>query len=223
MRIRNLLTDKVFLFALYIIYTIGIVGHAVDETFPYMIALTPYVLLIFGTSVLIRTTGIDIKILIWCLATYIFTFTVEVIGVHSGIIFGEYSYGSALGLKLLRVPLVIGLYWVIVVLGAMTIARLLCKRIVRGYSLCCASLAGLLTAIFDIPLEIVAVNLDYWQWTASAAPLQNYIAWFVVAFLVTLVYCRVRIQTKGTVIVHYFIIQFAFLIFLDILILTGRI
>jgi putative membrane protein len=221
--IRNLLNDKSLLFALYTIYTLGIIGHAVDITFPYMIALTPYVLLFFGGLVLIRTTGFDTRLLLWCFATYIFTFAVEVIGVHSGILFGEYQYGNTLGAKLFGVPLVIGLYWVIIVLGAMTIARRLCASIKRGYTLCCAFLAGLLTAIFDIPLEIVAVNLDYWQWTTSAAPVQNYVVWFVVAFLITLVYCRVKVQTKGTVIIHYFVIQFLFLTCLDILIFMNLI
>ncbi|UCG30711.1 MAG: carotenoid biosynthesis protein [candidate division WOR-3 bacterium] len=216
--IRRFFNDKVLLFVLYAVYAAGIVGHAVDITFPYMLALTPYVLLISGAAALLRTTGIDIKFMLWCLGTFIFTFAVEVLGVHSGIIFGEYHYGGTLGIKFLEVPLVIGLYWVIVVLGAITIASRLCNRILAGNCWCCALLAGSLTAVFDIPLEIVAVNLDYWQWTLPVAPLQNYIAWFIVAFLVTLSYCKSGLRTKGTVIIHYFVIQFLFLILLDILI-----
>ena len=222
-KIGRFLNDRVLLFALYTIYAIGVIGHAVDITFPYMLTLTPYVLLLFGGIVLIRTTGTETRLLLWCLVTYIFTSAVEIVGVHSGMPFGEYHYGSTLGLKILGVPLVIGLYWVIIVLGEMTIARKLCVRIVRGHTLFCAFLAGLLTAIFDIPLEIVAINLGYWQWEASVAPLQNYVAWFFVAFLITLAYCKVKIQIKGTLIVHYYVIQFLFLLCLDILIFTGLI
>jgi len=219
-KINRFLNERALLFILYAIYTIGVIGHAFDLTFPYMITLTPYVLLLFGGVVLIRTTGTDTRLLLWCLVTYIFTFAVEIVGVHSSIPFGEYHYGNTLGLKVAGVPLVIGLYWVIIVLGAIAIARRICARIVRGHAFCCAFLAGSFTAIFDIPLEIVAINLDYWQWNASVAPLQNYIAWFMVAFLITLTYCKMKIQIKGMLIIHYFVIQFLFLLCLDILIFT---
>lgn len=208
--------DGIFTFVLYSFYAVGVLGHLVEKTFPAMIILTPFVLLVFGLAVLLRTAWHDYRLLIWCLAAYLFTFTVEALGVHSGLIFGEYYYGNTLGLKFLGVPLVIGFNWVIVVLGAITIA----KRI-SGNVFLSALLAAFFTAIFDIPLEIVAVNLDYWQWAGGIVPLQNYLAWFVVAFIVALSFNYLKLETKGKVIIHYFFIQFFFFILIDLMIYTN--
>lgn len=208
--------NGIFIFILYSFYAVGVLGHLVDKTFPFMIILTPFVLLVFGLAVLLHTTGRDHRLLIWCLAAYLFTFAVEALGVHSGSIFGEYYYGDTLGLKLLGVPLVIGFNWVIVVLGAITLARKISRK-----PLLSALLAASFTAIFDIPLEIVAVNLNYWQWTGGFVPFQNYLAWFVVAFIVALSFNYLKLEAKGKVIIHYFFIQFFFFILIDLMIFLN--
>ena len=50
---------------------------------------------------------------------FILCFTVgmiaEIIGVNKGFIFGEYSYGNALGTKVFGVPILIGINWCILV------------------------------------------------------------------------------------------------------------
>lgn len=208
--------DDVFMFILYSFYAVGILGHLNDSTFPYMMKLTPFVLLIFGLAVLLRTTGRDYKFLIWCLVAYIFTFLVEALGVHSGLVFGEYYYGNTLGMKLLQVPLVIGFNWVIVVLGAIALARNISRHFI--YS---ALLAALFTAIFDVPLEVVAVHLDYWHWMPGFVPFQNYVAWFVVAFVVSLSFNCLKVEPKGKIVIHYFFIQFFFFIVIDLMILMD--
>jgi putative membrane protein len=208
--------DGIFVFILYSFYAVGILGHLVNRTFPLMMILTPFVLLVFGLAVLLRTTAVDRKLLLWCFLAYIFTFTVEALGVHSGAIFGEYHYGSTLGLKLLRVPLVIGFNWVLVVLGAITLARKISNHII--YS---ALLAALFTALFDIPLEIVAINLDYWHWAQGTVPFQNYFAWFIVAFIVALSFNYFRLKPKGNIVIHYFFIQLIFFILIDVMIYAN--
>ena len=208
--------EGIFVFMLYGFYAVGIIGHVFDRTYPYMMALTPFVLLVFGLAVLLRTIGRDHKFLFWCLATHIFTFSVEALGVHSGAIFGEYYYGNTLGIKLFQVPLVIGFNWVIVVIGAIAIARRISRKNLHS-----ALLAALFTAGFDIPLEIVAINLDYWHWTMGFAPLRNYVAWFAVAFIVALSFNYFKLETKGKVIIHYFFIQLIFFILIDIMVLTN--
>lgn len=206
------------IFVLYSFYAVGAIGHILDRTYPYMIVLTPFVLLVFGIAVLINTTGYNPKFLLWCLAAYLFTFSIEVLGVHTGKIFGQYHYGDTLGIKLLGVPLVIGFNWVIVVLGAIALA----KKISRN-TFCSSLLAALFTVGFDIPLEIVAVNLDYWHWPGGFVPLQNYIAWFVVALIVALSFDYLKLQTKSRAIIHYFLIQFIFFFVIDILIFANLI
>jgi len=208
--------EDIFIFVLYSFYAVGIVGHVLDKTYPYMMVLTPFVLLVFGLAVLLSTTDLDYKLLLWCLVAYVFTFSVETLGVQSGMIFGQYHYGNTLGIKLVDVPLVIGFNWVIVVLGAIAIARRISSKKLHS-----ALLAALFTVGFDVPLEIVAVNLDYWHWTQGFVPMQNYVAWFVVAFIVALSFNYLSLKIKGKVIIHYFVIQFIFFVLLDIMIFTN--
>jgi putative membrane protein len=208
--------EDIFIFVLYSFYAVGIVGHVFEKTYPYMMVLTPFVLLVFGLAVLLSTTGRDYKLLLWCLVAYVFTFSVEALGVQSGMIFGQYHYGNTLGIKLVGVPLVIGFNWVIVVLGAIAIARRISSKKLHS-----ALLAALFTVGFDIPLEIVAVNLDYWHWTQGFVPMQNYVAWFVVAFIVALSFNYLNLKIKGKAIIHYFVIQFIFFVLIDIMIFTN--
>ena len=79
-------------------------------------------------------------------------------------------------------PLIIAFNWVMVVNGAVCIAR----RIGRfgtegGGRLALPLLAGAIAAAFDWIMEPVAIRLDYWTWAGGGIPLQNYVAWFVLA------------------------------------------
>ena len=216
---RNYLSQHkydIFIFILYSFYAIGIIGHVLDKTYPHMMTLTPFVLLIFGLAVLLLTTGSDYRLILWCLLAYFFTFSIEALGVHYGMIFGQYYYGNTLGIKLLGVPLVIGFNWVIIVLGAVAIARRISNN--KLYS---ALLAALFTVGLVIPLEIVAVNLDYWHWTQGFVPLQNYLAWFAVAFIVALSFNYLNLKVRDKIIIHYFFIQFAFFVLIDVMILID--
>lgn len=214
--IVRFIKKNLFLCILYSFYAVGIIGHIINITFPYMITLTPYVLLVFGIVVLYRSTRFDRKLLLWCLGTYICTFLVEALGVYTGVIFGSYYYGNTLGIQLFDVPLVIGFNWVLVVLGAISLAQ----RFIRSDVLSSIA-AGALTALFDIPLEIVAVHLDYWHWERAAVPLQNYVAWFCVAFVAAFVFNRSKMKPKSTVAIHYFFVQLFFFIVIDVFIFLG--
>ena len=52
--------------------------------------------------------------------------------------------------------------------------------------------------LYDVILENIAPIIDMWSWTSNLIPLQNYIAWFIIAFLFqSLVkFADVKIQNK---------------------------
>ena len=52
----------------------------------------------------------------WALTMFL-GFGVEVIGVETGLLFGDYEYGSGLGPKVLKVPMLMGVLWWILLLG----------------------------------------------------------------------------------------------------------
>lgn len=111
------------------------------------------------------------------------TFLIEVIGAKTGLVFGAYKYGNTLGFKVFEVPLVIGLNWFFIILRAVNIVQ---KKI--NSKLLIAFFVGLISTIFDIFLEPVAIKFDYWTWENNIIPLQNYIACFVISFVFTLFY-----------------------------------
>ena len=134
--------------------------------------------------------------------TYVLTFTIEAVGVWTGAIFGEYEYGRTLGPGPFGVPLVIGFNWVIVVMGSTELARMYFKDR-RIYPI----IAGAVAVIFDIILEPVAMELDYWDWAGGEIPIQNYVAWFVIATLMATTYSLVRKKGASKTLIAYLLLQ----------------
>ncbi len=130
---------------------------------------------------------------------------VEIAGVATGAIFGEYSYGATLGPKLFGVPIVIGFNWALLVLCTAAIAsRVNVPNVGKA-----AIAAGLMVGL-DVLMEPVAIQLDFWSWAAAEIPLQNYLAWFVVAFALLLVVFRQQKAVRNPVDEVLFVIQCVF-------------
>lgn len=198
-------------------FAIGTIGHHIDSTRTIMLQLTPYVLLLFGLSVLIplwisRSWGV----LLWLAGTFAVTFALEAIGVATGVIFGQYEYGPTLGLKLLQVPLIIGFNWVIVVLGSVRISAWILSKASPGRTSVALVLGpllvGLLAVLFDLVLEPVAMRFDYWQWTSGIIPMRNYVAWFVIAAVVSLPSFLMKDRAAIGLAAYYVTVQFIFLV-----------
>jgi len=71
-------------------------------------------------------------------------------------------------------------------------------------------LAAILTALYDVTIEPVAIALDYWQWHAGEIPLQNYLAWAAIAFLISLPLYLFNIRFRSPVLRVYFFAQLFF-------------
>mgnify|MGYP000685406031 CR=1 FL=1 len=191
-------------------YTVGVIGHLIDFTLPLMKILTPFTLLLTGGTVLFFSQkNTDNKMLFWVIITYSITFTLEVIGVKTGLIFGNYSYGKTLGLNLFEVPLIIGFNWVLVVMGAIQLS----KKLFNDYFFI-ALFTGIFAVIFDFFLEPIAIMLDYWSWNGNHVPLHNYIAWFVIAFMFSILFQKMKITINSTLAERYFLTQLTFFIIL---------
>ena len=172
-------------FFVVVLYVVGLVGHLVDQALPLVLFLTPGFLLLLGGMVLAPAFAVQgWRFALWMAITYVFVFLVEVAGVATGVIFGEYAYGPTLGWSWLGVPLIIGFNWVVPVNGAVGIASRIVPW-VQGLRrrIAVVLLTGLLAMTFDFVMEPVAVRFDYWQWVGGLIPLRNYLAWFVTAAL----------------------------------------
>lgn len=203
----SLKKEEIFI---YIIYAVGVAGHLIELSLPLMKTLTPFTLLLTGGVVLFYSyKNSNGKIILWVIVTYLITFFLEVVGVKTGFVFGQYSYGNTLGLKLFEVPLIIGFNWVLVVMGAIKLS----EKIFKDYFFI-ALLTGIFSVAFDFFLEPIAIKLDYWSWEGIKVPMQNYFAWFVIAFLFSILFQKIKIEIKTTLVEKYFLTQLIFFVIL---------
>lgn len=189
---------------LLLLHAVGLIGLLSDRQ-SWFLALTPINLLLSAALVWWNHNGWSgTKIAVLVLA-FLVGMAVEIAGVATGVIFGEYSYGATLGPKLFAVPIVIGVNWAMLVYcSGVLVARLQLALWLK------AAIAAALMVGLDVLLEPVAIKLDFWSWAEAAIPLQNYVAWFVVAFGLLLVFHRTFKATSNRVAVVLFLLQVAF-------------
>lgn len=192
---------------IYIYFLAGVLWHLLDFSRTIVLYLTPYTL--FIASILVIYFGnkkIEIKLISWLFGTFIFTMLIEILGVKSGSIFGNYSYGSILGLKYCDVPIVIGINWTIVIYGLYTIS----DKIISQSIILKSFLVGVMAVLFDLILEPVAVKLNYWNWQSVTIPVQNYLSWFLISAGVSFIGAKVKLNTDNTLVIHYLFAQYLF-------------
>lgn len=200
------LNDNAAAAIIYIIFGVGITGHILAVTYPIMLTMTPYVLLLLGLFLIYRIAddGKE-KLLYWMTGVFLFTSLMEIIGVKTGYIFGEYEYGNILALKVFEVPLIIGFNWTFVILGAISLSQ----RITQS-KLLIVFLTGIMAVIFDIILEPAAIELGYWRWIENSIPLLNYVSWFLIAVTAAAAFVSLAAVKLSLLPGKYFMVQFVF-------------
>ena len=115
-------------------------------------------------------------------------FAADVVGVHSGLPFGRYAYGSLLGPRLAGVPLVVALAWTMLAWPAAVVAR----RLVRG-TVARVAVGAWALAAWDVFLDPQMVAAGAWHWHqpsphlpgVTGVPLTDYAGWLLVAAVIS--------------------------------------
>ena len=129
----------------------------------------------------------------------------EIVGVIRGDIFGQYYYGENLGFKVWGVPLMIGIYWAVLTTVTHQMARAVTKNMFMIALIGASLMVGL-----DVLMEQMAHSFDFWHFTGNFAPFQNYITWFIAAFIFQLVAYRYYPKGGSYFASHLFLNQIAF-------------
>lgn len=112
----------------------------------------------------------------------------EAVGVRTGVPFGRYAYADSLGSKVLDVPVIVPLAWVMMSYPCLLLGR----RLARGASHKTAVVAltgGLTLAAWDLFLDPQMVAAGHWTWAhpipalpaIPGIPVTNFAGWVVVA------------------------------------------
>jgi putative membrane protein len=203
-------TGPVALGIFLIFYGVGILGHLIEALRPTMVAMTPFFLPLMGLLSLSFLFFMGHHTLWrWLGGTVAVTWLIEVLGVHTGLVFGEYVYGRGLGSPILGVPPLIGFNWALVCLGMLLWVAPWAE--VRGVP---RGGVALITAVlatgFDWVMEPVAISLGYWSWSGGDIPAQNYVAWFTIALGASWVYLRGPERARSRLPAYHVLAQLVF-------------
>ncbi|MEA4982357.1 MAG: carotenoid biosynthesis protein [Paludibacter sp.] len=195
---------------LIIFYIIGVAGMLLPVTSGLFIFLTPVALLMsFGLLMMNHQPGYNAKNTAVFSFIFISGIVVELIGVHTGLIFGNYIYGKGLGLKIFDTPLLIGMNWLLLVYTTGTIMQKVnitpVLRIAAGATM---------MLIYDLVLEQVAPKMDMWSWENSEVPVNNYIAWWLIAVFFHSLIELFGIKLKNPLSITILVTQFLFFVVL---------
>ncbi len=188
-KFSRLTIAKIIVVALHLV---GIIGLSLPEYRWLFLFLTPYQLLSTMILILAFHRGYNDAFPIFATAAFWIGFGSELIGIHTGYLYGDYVYGSTLGPKLWDVPIVIGVNWFILVYLTGTVFH---KSIPNDYY--AAFLGAVSMTALDYNMEPVAVALDFWSWKFDIIPPGNYLGWFGVSFLIHLIYRKAKFEKEN--------------------------
>jgi putative membrane protein len=218
--------NKLFwsVFILMLVHAAGAIGMAFFDTRLFS-AMTPYNLMLMFILLIWNEEQKNKRFLSAFLIAFYVGLFAELIGVNTQILFGNYSYGTVLGLKFISVPILIGVNWFIIVFSTYQLAGYLLKKFsfkwhnLKSNSnafITQALLAALFAVLFDWLMEPVALKLGFWFWKDDIIPFFNYTCWFIFSFLISLSFNLLAIKGINRFATFLIVVQTIFFIFLRI-------
>jgi uncharacterized membrane protein len=164
-------------------------------------------LLVFVVWHAVLTKGWKRSLIMFGLS-FIVAFGAEALGVNFGLVFGHYYYTSALGPSLFGVPFLAALAWEPIVYAAFCISDMLSLRTPNRSPvfkqtisiIWVAAMGAFATTAWDMMIDPIAVSQGWWVWVgggpyvpyvANGVPIQNFVGWLGVAFVISLIYRKV--------------------------------
>ena len=218
------------LFAL-VLHLVGLVGMVwIDKT--WFSVLTPLNLLLMVVGIVWTQSNRSTGFLVSIAVAFVAGMATESIGVNTGLLFGDYIYGTVLGPRVLGVPLIIGFNWFMVSFASAAVTELLLDRLFIPLKrtgnpgvkdlflrdLLHVSMAATAATAFDWIMEPVAVELGFWTWTGGQGiPFMNYACWFMLSWLLVIAMKMLRVDTRNLFASNLFLVQALFFAILRLL------
>ena len=190
-------------FILY--YAVGLGLFMIPITRQLFSRLTPLSLILTFAIIMVFHNTWKWKTIMAFVIVFLAAIFIEIAGVQTGILFGSYEYGDALGIKVSDTPVIIGLNWLFLIyctsaiVNTLSIPRI--ARILIG--------SGLMVA-YDLVLEYVAPVTDMWSWETSYPGIRNFGMWFLVSLVFHSLFQWLDLRIKNKPAPYLFLIQFLF-------------
>ncbi|MEO6231599.1 MAG: carotenoid biosynthesis protein [Ferruginibacter sp.] len=207
-------------------HSIGLIGILFFDGH-FFVNATPFNLLLSLCLLIWTQRNINASFLVFILSVFGIGFLAEVVGVNTGILFGDYSYGKVLGIQWMNVPLLIGVNWIIIIYCCgISVHAMMMKFINRiaaeskkpPIALKALSViidGATLAVIFDWLMEPVAVKLGFWSWQGTEGiPVYNYICWLMVSILLLTIFHFLPFKKENKFAVNLLLIQAMFFLVL---------
>lgn len=224
--IKNISKYQVATAVAIFFHSIGLLGILFFKT-DFFIQSTPINLLL-SFSLLVWTQGSkNIAFVLFMAAAFLTGFFAEVVGVNTGLLFGDYSYGKVLGFQFMKVPFIIAVNWFIIIYCCGISTHTLLLKVINKVATDTKEPPMILKAMsvivdgatlavtFDWLMEPVAVKLGFWTWHGDGSiPLYNYICWFIISMLLLTIFHFCRFEKRNKFAVNLLLIQALFFLIL---------
>jgi putative membrane protein len=162
--IPNKPTSIISIGIIWLFHICGMIGISYGNK-EFFLAFTPINLFISFVLLFINQVQLEKPELNAALIIFFIGMISEILGVNYGLIFGDYVYLDNLGFKVLGVPVLIGVNWIILtfITGSMSSYIIKNKHI--------AALTGaILMILLDLIIEPVAPLLGFWIFDLPTVP-----------------------------------------------------
>ena len=205
--------DWFFIKNIIVFYVIGIIGFSIKYTYSIFIHLTPVVLLMsLALLFYYDRKNITTKKILFYVFIYISSLFIEMYGVNTGILFGDYTYGKGLGVKIIETPILIGINWVLMIYITSSIFTKLKPNFLSQVIIPSSLMVG-----YDIIMERAAPKIDMWSWANDIIPLQNFLMWGGLAILFHSIRYILKIEINNKMATPIFIAQVLLFVFIILL------
>ncbi len=192
---------------LYLFHISAIIGSALGYT-EWFVSKTAMNLSLMGLLLILIYPLTNLRALSLFLLFAAVGMSAEYLGANYGLFFGEYNYGENLGPKVGGVPWAIGLNWALLVMITAEISNFMkANRWIK------AALGAGLMVFLDLFMEHSAPVFDFWEFSNGMAPLQNYIAWFIIAFLLQCIHQWSNLRGNRLFSLHCYLVQLIFFVY----------
>lgn len=207
----------------------GAIGILFSPYKEWFIANTPLNLLLMFGLLIWNQKDRNIHFWLFTLLAFLTGMGTEMIGVHTGRLFGNYAYGTSMGPRFNEVPLLIGVNWMVVVFGCGILMTTINEWIMDKYrekdirirtglhSFSIIVDGALLATFFDWIMEPGAIMLGFWEWKGTGeVPFFNYLCWFLISAALLVAFHKLKFEKNNQFAVHLLLIQTFFFIALRV-------